>query len=494
MLPTMIIRPLPPEMSEQNCRKHRLVYSKVKKAIKQLDALQHLSKKASEVKQLQPLPHSVSDFLSELSLSWSDYVLSLRSSVQKPTILYKRNIDALRINSYNSRILELQNSNTNAQFVLDPYSAATYISSYMMKTNLALSKLMKDACSSVRESSGNAGQVLQAIGNALLNGQEVSVQHAVYVCTGLPLQGSSRDTVLVPWSLPADRTFLVKQDWELKCLPPESTDCLALSIVDNYALRIQKMHHKLPQDIRLVSADHLKELGPVDLVVAGWPCQRSSAAGTGRGLDDSRSGLFTELVRVLGELQALHQTWRRPLGYFIEHVSAGADRRPKVQEHFAAVRGVLGPELVLDAAQLGSGAHRLWAWWINLGEVSLLRAALGAQQRPSGLFVHQVLGPGRRARMPQSPGVLPWAKVETPGKPRRALNTFVSYGGSYAVSPGGGGAYLPVSSQGGRSLMRSQRQRKGSSQWAFRGDSLQPGEFRSTPGGSFSGRQWTLTQ
>jgi DNA (cytosine-5)-methyltransferase 1 len=45
----------------------------------------------------------------------------------------------------------------------------------------------------------------------------------------------------------------------------------------------------------------------VDLVVAGWPCQRSSAAGTGQGLDDARSGLFTELMRVLGELQALHK-------------------------------------------------------------------------------------------------------------------------------------------------------------------------------------------
>jgi hypothetical protein len=201
-----------------------------------------------------------------------------------------------------------------------------------------------------------------------------------------------------------------------------------------------QMHHKLPQDIRLVSADHLRELGPVDLVVAGWPCQGSSTAGTGR----ARSGLFTELVRVLGELQALHQTWIHPLGYLIEHVSAGADRRPKVREHFAAVRGVLGPELVVDAAQLGSRAHRLRAWWTNLEGMPLLRSALGVQQRAAGLFVHQVLGPGRRARLPQFPGVLPWAKVETPGEPRRALNTFVSYGGSYAFSRGGGGVLACV--------------------------------------------------
>lgn len=81
------------------------------------------------------------------------------------------------------------------------------------------------------------------MGNALLNGQEVLVQHAAYVCIGLPLRGSSQDTVFVPSSPPADRTFLVKQDWELKSLPPESTDCLALSLVDRYA--IKKHNHSL---------------------------------------------------------------------------------------------------------------------------------------------------------------------------------------------------------------------------------------------------------
>jgi hypothetical protein len=57
----------------------------------------------------------------------------------------------------------------------------------------------------------------------------------------------------------------------------------------------------------------------------------------------------------------LRRTWGQPLGYLIEHVSAGADKRPRVREHFEAVRGILGPQLVLDAAQLSSRAHRLRA-------------------------------------------------------------------------------------------------------------------------------------
>jgi hypothetical protein len=142
---------------------------------------------------------------------------------------------------------------------------------------------------------------------------------------------------------------------------------------------------------------------------------------------------------VLHVLQGLHKAWGRPLGYLIEHVAASHDKRPKVQHDFAAARGLLGPELVVDVAQLGSRAHRLRAWWTNLEGVSLLRAALSNQQRPPGLFVHQVLGRGRRAKRPQGTDMAPWAKVEVPGQERRALNTFVSYSGSYAFSRNGGG-------------------------------------------------------
>lgn len=98
-----------------------------------------------------------------------------------------------------------------------------------------------------------------------------------------------------------------------------------------------QLHHRLPQDIRLVSTTHLSDIGPVDIVVAGWPCQGNSAAGEGQGLDDHRTELFTELMRVLSEMQRLHKEWGQPLGYVLEHVAAGLDRRPKVKEHFAAV-------------------------------------------------------------------------------------------------------------------------------------------------------------
>jgi site-specific DNA-cytosine methylase len=40
-------------------------------------------------------------------------------------------------------------------------------------------------------------------------------------------------------------------------------------------------------------------LGPVDLIISGWECQGFLAAGFGEGLSDTRSSLFTDMVRVI---------------------------------------------------------------------------------------------------------------------------------------------------------------------------------------------------
>ncbi len=55
----------------------------------------------------------------------------------------------------------------------------------------------------------------------------------------------------------------------------------------------------LPSDIQLIQKKHMELLGPVDLIISGWECQGFSAAGFGEGLSDTRSSLFTNMVRVI---------------------------------------------------------------------------------------------------------------------------------------------------------------------------------------------------
>jgi DNA (cytosine-5)-methyltransferase 1 len=68
-------------------------------------------------------------------------------------------------------------------------------------------------------------------------------------------------------------------------------------------------------DVRTVGAANLQ---PVDLICGGFPCQDVSAAGSGKGLDGSRSGLWREFARIVGEL--------RPSWVVVENVSSAARR------------------------------------------------------------------------------------------------------------------------------------------------------------------------
>jgi hypothetical protein len=111
----------------------------------------------------------------------------------------------------------------------------------------------------------------------------------------------------------------------------------------------------LPSDIKLIQKQHMELLGPVDLIILGWECQGFSAAGFGEGLSDTRSGLFTDMIRLITWAQSISPT----LGYVIENTPSQLDQREKVQEHYTLVKHYLGGLLLLDVAQCGSYAHRL---------------------------------------------------------------------------------------------------------------------------------------
>ncbi len=68
------------------------------------------------------------------------------------------------------------------------------------------------------------------------------------------------------------------------------------------------------EDVKSLTGTRLRADGIVpDWIVAGWPCQGNSPAGTGLGMDDPRSGLWTEIARLAGEV--------RPQGLLLENSS-----------------------------------------------------------------------------------------------------------------------------------------------------------------------------
>jgi len=95
--------------------------------------------------------------------------------------------------------------------------------------------------------------------------------------------------------------------------------------------------------------------GVVDVVCGGFPCQDISVAGSGAGLDGERSGLWSEMARIIGEV--------RPRYAFIENspalVTRGLDR---VLCDLAAM-GFDARWGVVSAADVGA-SHRRERIWI----------------------------------------------------------------------------------------------------------------------------------
>jgi site-specific DNA-cytosine methylase len=107
--------------------------------------------------------------------------------------------------------------------------------------------------------------------------------------------------------------------------------------------------------------------GPMDLIISSWECQGFSAAGFREGLNDTRSGLFTDMVQLIAWAQSISPT----LGYVIENIPSQLDQRKKVQEHYMFVKHYLGESLLFNVTQYCSYAHLLRNWWTNLTPFSV---------------------------------------------------------------------------------------------------------------------------
>ncbi len=65
---------------------------------------------------------------------------------------------------------------------------------------------------------------------------------------------------------------------------------------------IRGYQRALPLDITLLGAQVLVKVGPIDLVIAGWPCHGHTRAGRGEGLRDPQFRMFWETLRLLHHL------------------------------------------------------------------------------------------------------------------------------------------------------------------------------------------------
>ena len=93
---------------------------------------------------------------------------------------------------------------------------------------------------------------------------------------------------------------------------------VAFCEIDPFCRRVLARHWpEVPcyEDVRELTA---QEVAPIDVICGGFPCQDLSFAGAGAGIYGERSGLWSEIVRLAGDL--------RPTFILLENVAALASR------------------------------------------------------------------------------------------------------------------------------------------------------------------------
>ena len=106
-------------------------------------------------------------------------------------------------------------------------------------------------------------------------------------------------------------------------------------------------------DVRTLQASLLPH--DIEIIYGGFPCQDISVAGSGAGLAGKRSGLFSEIARLVGEL--------RPSFVFLENVPAIRGRGADVVVGRLAELGYDCRWDVLSAFDVGA-PHLRERWWL----------------------------------------------------------------------------------------------------------------------------------
>lgn len=147
---------------------------------------------------------------------------------------------------------------------------------------------------------------------------------------------------------------------------PLGWECVAVAEIEPFPCAVLARHYPdVPNlgDVTKITEQQIKELGQIDLVVFGSPCQNLSAAGNRKGLQGESSGLFYEAIRLIEYARkhcgARFALWENVPGAFSSN--KGDDFREVVRE-LSANRDINTPENGWGNTGVALGENGLVEW------------------------------------------------------------------------------------------------------------------------------------
>ena len=130
------------------------------------------------------------------------------------------------------------------------------------------------------------------------------------------------------------------------------------SEIDKNAMQISKNNYKdIIQlgDIKNINEDAIKNIGKIDLVLGGSPCQGFSRAGKGLNFEDNRSKLFFNFVDILNIVKKYNPNVK----FLLENVQMK-------KEWIKVINEYMGVEAININSKLVSAQNRPRLYWTNI--------------------------------------------------------------------------------------------------------------------------------
>ena len=131
---------------------------------------------------------------------------------------------------------------------------------------------------------------------------------------------------------------------------------LYCSEIDKYANQISSLLFPEAKNLGCVKTVKVEDIGKIDLLVAGSPCQGFSFAGKQLNFEDERSKLFFEFIRILEEARKLNPEVK----FLLENVKMS-------KEHQAVISRFCGIDPIEINSALLSSQNRRRLYWTNIG-------------------------------------------------------------------------------------------------------------------------------
>ncbi len=169
------------------------------------------------------------------------YVNALKLSRSGKHVVLKREYGERWVNNYNPAILKAWRGNMDLQFITDPYSCIVYITSYMLKSERAMSELLRKVAKET--SHDEVREQLRKLGSAFLNHREISAQEAAYRLLSLPLKQATRTVTFINTTPKEKRVSMMKPLSVILAMESDDEDVYCHNMVDRYSARPQHLEN-----------------------------------------------------------------------------------------------------------------------------------------------------------------------------------------------------------------------------------------------------------